>query len=138
MHRRRQHLPISGRRARARAGLRLAGRRSGLTLVEMMVAVMIISIGLLGLASTAGYVVRQVGGAANQTVATQVVQARLEWMRSVPCSKIVDSSATTRGVYEHWRPISKTNAVLLAIDTVKYSVAGTQKTQVVALSVPCA
>jgi prepilin-type N-terminal cleavage/methylation domain-containing protein len=112
-------------------------RRSGLTLVEMMVAVFILSVGLLGLASTSAVVTRQVGSTANQNVAANVVQSRLEWMRSTPCASIKDSTATTRGVTEHWVPVTTKNRILWVKDTVKYSVGGTARTQVYTMAVPC-
>jgi prepilin-type N-terminal cleavage/methylation domain-containing protein len=111
--------------------------RAGLTLVEMLVAVVILALGLLGLASTSAVVTRQVGGAANQTVASQTIANRLEKLRSLGCSKILNDTATSRGVYEHWVPGAKVNEVLFVVDTVKYSVAGTQKLQIYTITVPC-
>jgi Tfp pilus assembly protein PilV len=96
-------------------------------LVEMMVAVMIMAVGLLGLASTAAYVVRQVTGGAQQSIAANVVQSRIEWLRSMPCASIKDSSAVTRGVKEKWVRGTTSNMVLSVVDTVRYSVAGSPK-----------
>jgi len=112
--------------------------RSGLTLVEILVAVVILALGLLGLASTSAVVTRQVGSAANQAVASQTIANRLESLRSLGCSKIVNDSATKRGVYEHWVPGATVNGVLFIVDTVKYAVAGTQRLQTYTITVPCA
>ena len=136
MRRRQLDLPI----ARHPDGSAAEGRRSrrgGFTLVEMMVAVVILAVGLLGLASSAGYVVRQVGGGSMQTVAATVVQSRMEWLRSVPCDSVKKRTVTTRGVYESIVPGSTVNKVLFVTDTVKYSVAGSPKTQVYTMAVPC-
>jgi Tfp pilus assembly protein PilV len=103
----------------------------------MMVAVVILAIGLLGLVGTSAVVTRQVGGGANQAIAAQVVQARLEWLRSMPCSKIKDSTATHRGVKEHWVPGATVNRILWVVDTVTFSVAGSSRTQVYTMTVPC-
>jgi Tfp pilus assembly protein PilV len=109
-----------------------------LTLVEMMVAVVILAVGLLGLASTSAVVTRQVGGSANQSQAANAIQARLEWMRSVPCSKIPnDSTVTYRGVRERWIRGSIVNRVLWVRDTVQFSVGGSVKTQVYTMTVQC-
>lgn len=112
-------------------------RRSGLTLVEMMVAVVILAVGLLGLASTSAVITRQMGGTATQTTAANVVQSRLEWMRSVPCASITDSTATTRGVTERWVPGATIKRVLWVTDTLKYSVGGSARTEVYTMAVPC-
>ena len=111
--------------------------RQGFTLVEMMVAVMMLSVGLLGLASSSAHVVRQVGGGAQQTIAANVIQSRVEWLRSVPCSKITDSTAVTRRVREHWTPGPTVNGVLWVRDTVMYSVGSTQRTKVYTMAVQC-
>jgi prepilin-type N-terminal cleavage/methylation domain-containing protein len=136
MFRRQQHLPISmrARHAAARAGL----TRAGFTLVEMMVAVMILTVGLLGMVSTSGHVVRQVTGGRQQTVAANVVQSRLEWMRTLPCaSYTVEKNVITRGVRETWRPGATVNNVL-AIDYVaKYPVNGIEKKQELRVMIPC-
>jgi prepilin-type N-terminal cleavage/methylation domain-containing protein len=114
--------------------------RAGFTLVEMMVAVVILAVGLLGLASTAAVVTRQIGGGTTQTLAANAIQSRTEWMRSLPCSKIKDSTATTRGVREHWVPRVTKNGVLWVVDTVKYSISGSKQSQTVQtynMTVPC-
>jgi prepilin-type N-terminal cleavage/methylation domain-containing protein len=142
--RRQRYLPFSHARI-APVGRSPAGRRAGFTLVEMMVAVVILSVGLLGLASTAGYVVRQVGGGAQQGIAANVIQSRVEWMRSIPCASIKESTTVTRGVTEHWVPGATVNKVLAVADTVKYSVMGSQAgadhsgmtTRVYTIMVPC-
>ena len=120
-----------------RPRIRRSRARAGFTLVEMMVAVVILAVGLLGLASTTAVVTRQVGGGANQAVAAQTIANRLEKLRSLGCSKIVNDSETSRGVYEHWVPGDKQNRVLFVVDTVKYSVAGSKKTQTYTITVPC-
>ena len=100
---------------------------------------MVLAIALLGLASTTGYVLRMVGGGTQQTIAAQVAQARMEWMRSVPCGQIAqDSITTTRGVREHWLRVSTVNSVVWATDTLTYSVGGREKTKVFTMTVPCA
>jgi prepilin-type N-terminal cleavage/methylation domain-containing protein len=137
MIRRQQDLPISTRcQMRPAEDLPLRPR-SGFTLVEMMVAVVILAVGLLGLASTAAYVVRQVSGGAQQSMAASVVQSRMEWMRSVPCAAIKESTVVTRGVTEHWVPGATVNQVLFVTDTVKYSVSGHPKKQTYTMTVPC-
>ena len=109
----------------------------GFTLVEILVAVAILALGLLGMAGSAAVVTRQVGGAANQTVASQTIANRLEKLRSLGCSKVVNGSETNRGVYEHWVPGATVNRTLFVVDTVKYAVAGAQRVQTYTITVPC-
>lgn len=112
-------------------------QRRGFTLVEMMVAVVILSVGLLGLASTSAVVTRQVAGGASQSLAANAVQSRLEWMRSIPCARIKDSTVTKRGIRERWVPGATSNGVLFVRDTVWYKVGGTSRRHVYTMAVPC-
>ncbi len=120
MLRRQRNLPIARRPDAAPADNRPAVR-GGFTLVEMMVAVMILAVGLLGMASTSAYVLRQIGGGVQHTTAANVVQSRTEWLRSLPCAQVKDSSAVTRGIKEKWVKGATANNVLTVIDSVQYS-----------------
>ena len=117
-------------RARGRQRLRLHGRRGparrGFTLIELMVAIVIMVTGVLGLAGTAAMVSRMVGGAGQQTVAASVASSRFEMLRSVPCSQIVSGTATTRNMNEKWNATQDpTNGSLWVVtDTITYNAAG--------------
>jgi prepilin-type N-terminal cleavage/methylation domain-containing protein len=77
-------------------------RRSGFTVMELIVAIVILSIGLLGLAATSGSVMRLIGGGSHQTVAANVALARFERLRSLSCGRMANGSATNRQVQEVW------------------------------------
>ena len=70
--------------------------------MELLVAIVILSIGLLGLAATSGTVMRLIGGGSHQTIAANVALARLEQMRGLSCGRITAGSATSRNVQETW------------------------------------
>jgi prepilin-type N-terminal cleavage/methylation domain-containing protein len=76
--------------------------RAGFTVMELLVAIVILSIGLLGLAATSGIVMRMIGGGGHQTVAANVALARFEQMRGLSCGRITGGSATSRNVQELW------------------------------------
>ena len=78
------------------------GRRAGFTVMELIVAIVILSIGLLGLAATSGIVMRLIGGGTHQTVAANVALARFERMRGLSCGRIAGGSAISRNVQEVW------------------------------------
>lgn len=120
-----------------------ADRRSGFTLVEIMVAIVVLSIGVLGLAATAGVVVRQMTGAVHQSVAATVAYSRMERIRTGNCVAMKDSSSppagvTTRNVTERWTIKGTSGShVLLVYDTITYMVRGKKKTQVYNSEYPC-
>jgi len=115
---------LAARRSPARAGGGSA--RDGFTIIELIVAIMILVVGVLGLAGTAGMVSRMVGGAAQQTIAANVASSRFEKLRSVPCAQVTSGTATTRGMAEKWTTtVSSGNANLYSVtDVVTYTAAG--------------
>ena len=70
--------------------------------MELIVAIVILSIGLLGLAATSGIVMRLIGGGTHQTVAANVALARFEQLRAVSCGRMTNGSAINRNVREAW------------------------------------
>jgi type IV pilus assembly protein PilV len=97
-----------------------AGRRAraGFTVIEVLVAVMILSVGVLALASTAGFTGRQINDGANRGKAASLAQARFESIasrRASGCNGIVavggtvSRDSTYRGIREQWtvtRPLN--------------------------------
>lgn len=59
--------------------------RDGFTLVEVMIAIVILGIGLLGLASTMALATRMIGRGQRSTVATTFAAQRLERSRMSAC-----------------------------------------------------
>lgn len=109
---------------RPRSRRRIARPRRGVTIVELVVAILILSIGLLSLAGTSTYVVRQMSSASLQTVAAQVAQARFDSLASVKCSLLpasgsVRGTASFRGVSEIWT-VTDGNDVKSVIDTIRF------------------
>ena len=101
------------------------GLRRGLTLVELIVAVMILNLALLALAGLGATVARQLRQGASQTRAALLVQSRLDGLASrQPCSSIVAAgatvtgTATTNGISEKWVLRDGKN-VIHVVDTVR-------------------
>ena len=75
--------------------------RAGFTLPEVLVALVLLGIGLLGLAGSAGLVSRLVGDGSRLTMAAAVATARVEQLRALGCGA-GSGSAVTRGIEERW------------------------------------
>ncbi|HJQ65530.1 MAG TPA: prepilin-type N-terminal cleavage/methylation domain-containing protein [Gemmatimonadales bacterium] len=74
--------------------------RDGFTLVEMMIAMIILSIGLLGLASTMAMSTRMIGRGQRSTAAAAFASQRLERSRMAACissQRQPGSETMTRG-----------------------------------------
>ncbi len=89
--------------ARLRRRRRRIGRpRHGFTVIEMIIAIMVMSIGILGLAGTARYVAMQMGNGSTQTVAATFATKVADSLSARRCASIVGGSATKRGVTITW------------------------------------
>ena len=95
-------------------------RRAGFTLVELLVAMMVFAVGMLGLAATAATVTKLMGGAKRQTIASTVAQSRMERLRSSPCASLTAGTDTSRGVVNKWTVQSVTRGVNVT-DTVTFT-----------------
>jgi len=72
--------------------------RSGFTMVEVIFAIMILAVGLMGMAGTTAMVVRQVNLADLTTERSAALQSTLEELRALPFANLVDG-ADSVGIY---------------------------------------
>lgn len=112
--------------------------RKGFTLVELMVAIMLLSVGMLALAGSSAMVVKQMGEAGTMTIAAAVAQTRVESLRSTPatCTTASTATATTRGVDESWTvtPMARSSQISV---TVTYFTKRGNRSQTYLSMVPC-
>lgn len=70
----------------------------GFTIVEILVAIMILSVGLMGLVTTAGLVTRMIAQGHRYTEASALANERIEILRSQGCPAVA-TGTQTRGAY---------------------------------------
>src|SRR6266550_8983706 len=85
-----------------RAARPVAHSRGGFTIVEVVVAIMIFTVGLLAMAGTASLIMMTVAGSRTRSVAATVAESRFERMRAQGCVAHTSGSAVTRGIREDW------------------------------------
>ncbi len=68
--------------------------RRGFTIVELLVAIIIISVGLLALASGSAATLREMELAQQQSSASMIAQSRLERLRATACASVVSGSTS--------------------------------------------
>jgi prepilin-type N-terminal cleavage/methylation domain-containing protein len=93
--------------------------RRGLTLIEMIIAIIVMSIGIMGLASTASYVATQMGGGNAQTIAASYATKISDSLSARRCSALVDGSQTKRGVSVAWT-VADSSRTKWVTETVQY------------------
>jgi len=73
-------------------------REQGFTIVEVIIAIIVLTIGLLGLVTSAALVTRMIGRGQRSAVAAQYSQRRLEMLRASGCqSQAAGSEVWWRG-----------------------------------------
>lgn len=115
------------------------GGRAGMTLVELLVAMVILAVGLLGLAMLSLRLNKQHDGASDQQFAALVVQSRFDSLASIHCQTLapsgpVSGTATTRGITEKWT-ITDGNDIKTITDSVTF--AGRTKPLAYMSIIPC-
>ena len=93
--------PVSSCSAAGDLGRTVQSQR-GYTIVELLIAVMIFSVGLLAMAGTASVMLTTLTSTQSRTIASSVAESRFERMRATPCASRAAGSATTRGIAESW------------------------------------
>jgi prepilin-type N-terminal cleavage/methylation domain-containing protein len=113
--------------------------RRGMSLIELMVAIVILGIGLLGMAGLSLNVNTQFRTAARQADAALVVQSRIDSLSTVSCQGLAPSgpvtgTTITRGVTENWRIVDG-NDIKTITDSVTFK--GRKGTMVYTSIIPC-
>jgi prepilin-type N-terminal cleavage/methylation domain-containing protein len=119
---------------------RVRGRR-GVTMVELIVALAIVSVGVFGLAGGATLVTRLMGGGTVQQRASTIANAHIEQLRSLSCGSVVDGTDTVRSVISTWShsdiSVSSTRRGMSVNLTVQYPTTKGMKTQSYRTIIPC-
>lgn len=84
------------------ASRQFISRRPGFTLVEVVVALALLAIAALGVASTATFVARLAATARALALATRASANIVDSLRSVPCATLGTGSASTAAGTVHW------------------------------------
>lgn len=92
--------------------------RRGSSLIEIMLACMLMTVAILGLLGTSKKIAESVGGSRQQMIAASVAQARLDSLQSLSCtalSSIATGTRTTNGIGESWTITSATNTRVIVL-----------------------
>jgi prepilin-type N-terminal cleavage/methylation domain-containing protein len=117
--------------------------RPAFTLLEVLIALLLLGVGILGLSGTATLVSRLVGDGSRMTLAATIAMNRLEQFHGVACASAASGSAMTRGVTERWTVTPLGARALEVAVSVTYPLrsrggAGPARTQRFRGALPCA
>ena len=88
--------------------------RYGFTIIELLVAIVILTVGLLALAGTAGLVASHVGDGGRLTSAAQAARSIIDSLATRDCATIA-SGTSTRGVSVSWTASRDSSAVTIDV-----------------------
>ena len=118
---------------------RLRARR-GVTLVELLVAMTILSVGLLAIVGVSGSISRSLGESRSDNVAAVYAQSRFEKLAGTACTSLTLNTwltATFRNVTEKYRVVDGGNNTRLVTDTVKWTTREGTRRQAFSTLLPC-
>jgi type II secretion system protein I len=121
----------------SRRRLSANGSRSGFTLIELMVALMVFVVGVLAVASSSTVVMTMVGGSQRRTIAAVVAETRFERLRAMSCTAHANGNATTRGVRETWTVVPLVYADDVTVAVTFASCGGRVTSQTYRTYIPC-
>jgi Tfp pilus assembly protein PilV len=104
---------------------RVTSARRGVTIIEVIVAMMILTFGLLGMAGFSMTMTRQFKASTKQEAAALMVQSRIDSVASIRCQALAPSGTqtgtlTSLGVTERWS-IADGNDIKILTDSVTFS-----------------
>jgi len=76
--------------------------RRGVTLIELTVALLLLSVGALALAGSAAITLRRMSDGSRGSAAASVARSRAETAFSQPCGSLNDGNQSIRGVRSEW------------------------------------
>src|SRR5689334_4329745 len=110
--------------------------RPAFTIVELLVALVVLTIGLLALAGTAGLVAARVGDGGRLSASAHAARTILDSLGAAPCEAAVSGSATRDGAASTWT-VTRDSARALIDLTVRSSLRRGARQDSFQLVVPC-
>lgn len=111
--------------------------RRGFTLIEVLIAVILVDVGLLALVGAGSILVRDSAERRVRTAATRAAADRLQLLGATPCVES-SGSAASRDFRETWFATAPSNSVRELSDSVVFTMAGKVKIVVLRTRQSCA
>jgi prepilin-type N-terminal cleavage/methylation domain-containing protein len=111
--------------------------RQGFTLVELLVAIVLIDVGLLALVAASTVVLRQVQDQRARSAAVYAATDRIETLSSLPCAAAIGATAGPRGIHEHWQAVLLPSGAREIGDSVVYASSAGPRSVVLRTRNPC-
>lgn len=104
--------------------------RHGFTLVETVVALVLVQFGLLAVAALSAVAVREVASATRMASARDAARERVERLRPRACAEVTEGSESTPAMTEHWS-VRGDSVLRLVRDSVELRLPAGRRAQIV-------
>jgi Tfp pilus assembly protein PilV len=111
--------------------------RRGFTLVELIVAILLIDVAILGVVAGTSVAVRRTLESRTRTVAGQTASNRIQTLAADSCVAVTGSSSGATGMAEQWSARPLPNAQRELWDSVVFTLSGVERRIVLRSVVPC-
>jgi prepilin-type N-terminal cleavage/methylation domain-containing protein len=110
--------------------------RAGFTLIEVLIAVVLIDVGLLALVAGSAVVVRRAAEVSTRSAALRTASNRIQTLGATRCAAIT-GGASSGGIDEAWSVTLEPNHVRELRDSVQFTVAGVPRSVALVTRLPC-
>ncbi|MEP6618209.1 MAG: hypothetical protein ABJE47_02795 [bacterium] len=113
--------------------------RAGITVVEVLVALMLVTVGMMAIAGSSALALRSAHDSARRREAAQRATTRLAQLAAAGCPSASSGSSadSTRQLFEHWWVVSRANGVAILTDSVDWTSARGRKSFAITTGVAC-
>jgi prepilin-type N-terminal cleavage/methylation domain-containing protein len=111
--------------------------RRGFTLIEVLIAVVLIDVGLLALVAGSTIIVAQTNELRVRSAATRAAGNRLQQLGAAPCVPATGSAVGPRDLQEHWEVLLHGNETRQVNDSVTFRAGGRPAWIVLRTRFPC-
>jgi Tfp pilus assembly protein PilV len=111
--------------------------RLGFTLIEVLIAVVLIDVGLLALVACGAVLVAQTNELKARAAAMQAATNRIQLLGIGPCAAGTGSEVGERGVREQWSVAPAGNGIRDIGDSVNFLAGGRPRSVVLRTRLPC-
>src|SRR5438045_1082111 len=92
----------------------------GFSLVEVMIAMIILTVGVLGVAASSGAITRMTAEGGRSGGSAAVAESRIEALTATPCASLASSGTATTGKFTESWTITTSNLLRTVTETVTY------------------
>ena len=111
--------------------------RRGFSLVELIVALTVLAIGLLGVASVSTLVARRIAIAESHVLSTTAAGSLIDSLAGIPCPSVASGSDAAGRVAREWTVSGTGRARAIRVDTRAVSAPGRERVERLTTAIPC-